>query len=111
VVIVTLGLTYPFFGAKLVQALGPAGDGDGCPAGLELATEENEAAAQRATLCLLNARRAEAGLPALTSSEPLAIAARDHSEDMGTRRYFAHDTPDGQEPSPGSARPATRAPG
>ena len=98
-VIVALGLTYPFFGGKLVQALAPAGDDEGCPGALELPTEEAEAAARRATLCLLNARRAEAGLPALTASEPLAIAARGHSEDMGRRRYFAHDTPDGREPA------------
>ena len=96
-VIVALGLTYPFFGGQLVQALTP--DSDGCARSGDLPTESNTLETRRATLCLLNARRREAGLRPLTSSTPLARAARAHSEDMGRRRFFAHDTPDGTEPA------------
>lgn len=96
-VIVVLGLGYSAFGDRLVQALTP--DSDGCASSSEVPTESNAADTRRATLCLLNARRADAGLPPLRPSETLARAARDHSDDMGERRFFAHDTPDGVEPA------------
>ena len=43
-----------------------------------------------ATLCLLNAERAERGLQALRSNRSLALAAGRHAEDMVEQRYFAH---------------------
>ncbi len=95
--IIVLGLTYPVFGSQLVQALTP--DADGCAGSGDLPTEANAVQTRRATLCLLNARRTEAGLRPLTSSRTLASAARAHSADMGERRFFAHDTPDGVEPA------------
>ena len=95
--IIVLGLTYPIFGSQLVQALTP--DADGCAGSGDLPTEAKAVQTRRATLCLLNARRTEAGLRPLTSSRTLARAARAHSADMGTRRFFAHDTPDGMEPA------------
>lgn len=96
-VIVVLGLTYPVFGNQLVQALSP--DRDGCAGSRDVPTASNADETRRATLCLLNARRAEAGLAPLASSATLARAAEKHSEDMGERRFFSHDTPDGVEPA------------
>ena len=95
-VVIVLGLAYPYFGPRVVAALTPD---DGCPDALDVPTESNARETERATLCLLNARRAEAGLRPLGSSRTLARAARAHSEDMGERHFFAHDTPDGMEPA------------
>ncbi len=75
-VIILLGLTYPVFGSQLVQALTP--DAEGCAGFGDLPTEPNAAQTRRATLCLLNVRRTEAGVRALTSSPILARAARTH---------------------------------
>lgn len=49
-------------------------------------------------LLLVNAERKKAGLPALAADEELRKAARSHSEDMFTRGYFSHLTPDGVGP-------------
>lgn len=95
--IIVVGLTYPVFGSQFVQAL--TADADGCAGSGDPPTEPNAAQTRRATLCLRNARRTEARLRPLTSSRTLARAARAHSEDMGERRFFAHDTPDGMEPA------------
>lgn len=95
--IVVLGLTYPVFGHRLVQALTP--DSDGCAGSRDVPTKSNPDETRRATLCLLNARRAETGLAPLTSSATLARAARGHSEDMGERAYFAHEAPDEVDPA------------
>jgi uncharacterized protein YkwD len=52
-----------------------------------------------AIVCEINAARAEAGRGPLRSRPSLADAARDHSRDMVERRYFAHDSPDGEGPA------------
>lgn len=44
---------------------------------------------------LVNAERAKVGCAALTMDARLTAAARGHSQDMATRGYFAHDTPEG----------------
>jgi uncharacterized protein YkwD len=49
----------------------------------------------RATVCLLNRRRADAGLRKLRSNRKLRAAATAHSEDMVARGYFEHDSPSG----------------
>lgn len=54
--------------------------------------------ADRAVLCLVNQRRAEAGLPALRADGPLGAAATRHSQDMVSRRYFGHDDRSGASP-------------
>jgi uncharacterized protein YkwD len=92
-----LGVSYPLWGERLVASVRP--DPDGCAGANAVPTESNEAETERATLCLLNARRAELGLAALRPSGALARAAREHSEDMGRRDFFAHDTPAGVEPA------------
>ena len=96
-VVIVLGLAYPYLGPRVVTAL--TRDSDGCPGAFDVPTESNRWETERATLCLVNARRAEAGLPPLSSSETLARAALAHSEDMGQRHFFAHDAPDGTEPA------------
>ena len=45
-----------------------------------------------------NAERLRAGCGALRSDSRLATAARAHSVDMVNRRYFEHDSPDGNTP-------------
>jgi uncharacterized protein YkwD len=47
---------------------------------------------------LVNQQRATAGCPALTVDSRLTTAARGHSQDMATRNYFDHNTPDGVTP-------------
>ena len=47
-------------------------------------------------LALLNAARAEAGLPELAADHPVTSLAGERSDDMATRRYFAHVTPEGR---------------
>lgn len=55
----------------------------------------NLARIRKSTLCFMNAHRRAHGLPRLRSNGLLARAARRHSQDMVTRRYFAHDSPSG----------------
>ncbi len=47
---------------------------------------------------LVNQERAKAGCAALTVDSRLAAAAREHSQDMATRNYFDHTTPEGVDP-------------
>lgn len=47
---------------------------------------------------LVNQERAKAGCTALTVDSRLVTAARGHSQDMATRNYFAHNTPEGVTP-------------
>jgi uncharacterized protein YkwD len=47
---------------------------------------------------LVNAERARAGLPLLSSDPRLAEIARRHSQDMAARRFFDHVSPDGKDP-------------
>jgi uncharacterized protein YkwD len=66
-----------------------------CP-GAKLRLDGGNAAKVRAaTVCLLNRRRADAGLKALGADHHLTSAATDHSSDMVARQYFAHDGPGG----------------
>jgi uncharacterized protein YkwD len=51
-----------------------------------------------AIVCEINAARADAGRKPVRSRPSLADAARGHSRDMVDRRYFAHDSPDGEGP-------------
>lgn len=47
---------------------------------------------------LVNAERAKVGAPPLVIDQTLVEVARDHSEDMWKRSYFAHTNPDGEDP-------------
>ena len=46
----------------------------------------------RATLCVLNAERARAGLRPLRLNKRLSEVSRRHAQDMARRNYFSHDT-------------------
>lgn len=80
----------------------PDGDGDGRPdaptRGCAHAREEpgdDVRAAERATLCLLNAERRRRGLRPLRPDPRLRVAAVRHSRDMVARRFLEHVNPDG----------------
>jgi uncharacterized protein YkwD len=49
----------------------------------------------RATLCVLNAKRASHDLGALRLNRRLSTAARRHSRAMVRERFFSHDSPNG----------------
>jgi uncharacterized protein YkwD len=63
-----------------------------CP-GADVAPTDPAAAG--ATLCLLNAARADYDLPALSRSAPLDAAAGGYAQDMVDGRFFDHVSPDG----------------
>lgn len=52
---------------------------------------------RNATLCLLNAERTSRGLQALKLNAKLGAAATGKAGDLVQRRYFAHDSPEGQK--------------
>lgn len=90
-----LAMHAPRFVVPLATALAlalPAGASAACPGETAAPTDPVAAAA---TLCLLNAERAAQGLPAFAASATLDAAARAHAADMVSRRYFAHDSPEG----------------
>ena len=57
----------------------------------------NLARIRRATLCLVNADRAAAGLRRLRPNRRMARAATLHSRDMVARNYFGHLSPEGAD--------------
>lgn len=57
---------------------------------------EEDREAEQAMLELLNEARQEAGLKEFVWDEKLAQAAQDHSQDMWEKKYFAHESPDGE---------------
>jgi uncharacterized protein YkwD len=81
---------------------GGGGDGGGPDAptrGCAHAREEpgdDLRAAERATLCLLNAERRARGLGRLRPERRLRVAALRHSRDMVEREFFEHENPDGE---------------
>lgn len=48
---------------------------------------------------LINQQRAIHSLPSLILDPAISEIARDHSEDMAARNYFAHVNPDGETPT------------
>jgi uncharacterized protein YkwD len=58
----------------------------------------NVAAAEQATLCLVNRERVAHHLPALADNTSLAAAAAEHSAEMVNRDYFSHRSPSGATP-------------
>lgn len=60
-------------------------------------TAANLAHVSDVVFCLMNAMRENNGLPDLTQQAQLAKASVDHSQDMVTDQYFAHDSPDGRD--------------
>jgi uncharacterized protein YkwD len=62
------------------------------------ATAPGNASYEDQVVTLVNQERAKAGCGALTVDARLANAARAHSQDMATRDYFDHNTPEGVDP-------------
>jgi uncharacterized protein YkwD len=67
----------------------------GCADATLRPTKENLERIRAATLCLLNAERADHGLPALRANKRLTRAAKAYSARMVRRRFFAHVCPQG----------------
>jgi uncharacterized protein YkwD len=80
--------------SALVAAIAVTG-----PAAADPPTCPEGATDRAAIVCEINAARADAGRSALTSRPALAKAARSHSADMVERRYFAHESPEGEGPA------------
>jgi uncharacterized protein YkwD len=70
-----------------------------CPGEQTPLTAANGAQVSDAVFCLTNQVRASYGLPAFRRDTRLDAAALLHSQDMATRNFFAHVTPDGLTPS------------
>jgi uncharacterized protein YkwD len=70
-------------------------DAEGCPGSGGVPSANDLTTPREAILCLLNQERARHGLPALRQNAVLELASQRHSEDMGARNYFEHDTPEG----------------
>ena len=71
----------------------PAGAGNGSDGTRALASR---AALEHSIVGEINALRASRGLPRLSVSKPLALAARSHSRDMALTGYFSHTSRNGQ---------------
>ena len=79
----------------VVAGASPASAATGCAAADGPTAQASAAALAGSTLCLVNQERTSRGLKPLKSNRRLANAARNHSEDMVARGYFAHDTQGG----------------
>jgi uncharacterized protein YkwD len=77
-------------------------DARACRGAHRIVRSDHLGQARRATLCLVNRRRAHYGLHRLRANGELKSAAVQHSRDMVAHHYFAHV-------APGGATPATRA--
>jgi uncharacterized protein YkwD len=75
---------------------GGVGAEDDCPDVEVQPTPENLDHVSEVIFCLMNAMRANAGLPALAQQDELASASVEHSQDMVAQKYFAHDSLDGR---------------
>jgi uncharacterized protein YkwD len=70
--------------------------GDACNDGGITPSDSNLVQLNAAILCLVNAERADKGLPALTQSSQLDQSADGMCRRMVTEHFFSHDTPDGK---------------
>jgi uncharacterized protein YkwD len=95
------GVFSGFVAALSVLLLAPAGAQArvACPAEQTAMTSAASAQVGDAIFCLTNQVRASYGLPAFHRDVRLDAAALLHSQDMATRHFFAHVTPDGLTPS------------
>jgi uncharacterized protein YkwD len=75
------------------------GAADQCANADLLPDPSNLATISAATLCLLNAERADRGLTVLNPDGELQRAALGHGKDMIDNGYFAHDGRDGSKPA------------
>ena len=85
--------------ASCVVALAGAAQASAdCPNADTIPTADNLDEIRAAVICLHNEERTKAKVAALRSDERLVKSAQGHSDDMVTRQFFAHDTPDGINP-------------
>ncbi len=59
----------------------------------------NETELEKQVHSLTNQYRIQNGLMALTWDDKLSNIARSHSQDMASRDYFSHDSPEGKDPT------------
>jgi uncharacterized protein YkwD len=87
-------------GAVVVQRDEAAGlpDAEGCPGSGAFPEKTDLEANRAAILCLLNAERAKHGLVPLRQHPLLELASQRHSDDMVSRKFYEHETPDGVDP-------------
>ena len=78
------------------------GSTHGCAGGSDTASprrpSNEDQVAEDAALAMINESRAQNGLPPLAMYEPLRQVARSHAQDMATRDYFSHSSPEGVGP-------------
>jgi uncharacterized protein YkwD len=80
---------------SLVATTAPASAAADCPNSELTPTASNAGIIRAATMCLINAERAQLELRPVHGSPKLRRAARRHSADMVRAGYFAHTAPDG----------------
>ncbi len=68
-----------------------------CPGQDVEALALGQAAAEQSLHCLINERRAEAGLAFVRPSDQLRQAGLGHSQDMVSRSFFSHTSPSGTD--------------
>jgi len=83
--------------AVLAAPATSAAQGAACSQTTLTAAAASEATVRDAVRCLVNATRAQHGLPALNESGRLTAAADRHGADMVRRGYFAHVSPGGHD--------------
>jgi uncharacterized protein YkwD len=81
--------------AALVAVATPAAAHGACANTTTAASAASGEQVREAVRCLVNAERAQEGLPALQASERLKSAAARHSADMVQRHFFQHVSPEG----------------
>ena len=82
-------------GITMLSLAAPAPAAAACDSARRPVPELSRSVAVRATLCVLNARRARHHLGPLGLNDRLSTAARRHSRAMVRERFFSHDSPDG----------------
>ena len=87
----------PLVVAVALLCLGAEPASAACPGAGTAPSASTMPGVKAATLCLLNERRAQAGLPALASDRLLEDAATRFSARMVAERFFSHDGPDGTD--------------
>lgn len=81
--------------AVLIALLAPASAAAACSGAGATTKTASPRTLVRATLCILNAKRAAHDLRALRLNADLGTAARRHSRAMVRRRFFSHTSPNG----------------
>jgi uncharacterized protein YkwD len=81
--------------AALVAVVAPAAAHGACANTATAASAAATEQVREAVRCLVNAERAQHGLPALQASQRLESAAARHSADMVQRHFFHHVSPEG----------------